>query len=262
MPLAADSVTAIDEGDGKKESSLPSNNTAYGKQEYWEERFETETEFEWLVSYRDVADMIRPCIASTSEILVVGCGNSSFSADLYDDGYPHITNVDYSANVIARMAHRHSTSRPLMKWRVVDMTDMSAFGDASFDCVIDKAAMDALMVNEGDVWNPSNDVRRMTTKMCSHISRVLRASSADDDDDSKRGYHLHISFAQPHFRKKYLLGTHGFDGEGDDAGSPPGDVSISNNGHEYSNKFGWDYKVEAIGGDSGCFHHFLYIMQK
>ena len=36
-------------------TTLPSNNKAYAKKEYWEERFATEESFEWLVSYDDIA---------------------------------------------------------------------------------------------------------------------------------------------------------------------------------------------------------------
>jgi len=66
--------------------------------------------------------------------------------------------------------------------------------------------------------------------MCSCIGRVLVPG----------GLHLHISFAQPHFRNRYLSGEH--------AGCD----------------FGWDLEHETIAGegDDGCFHHFFYIMQK
>eukprot|EP00978_Attheya_sp_CCMP212_P048656 scaffold555823_cov51-Attheya_sp.AAC.1 len=134
---------------------LPKNNTEYSKKEYWEERFATEEEYEWLVSYSDVADQLRPYLSSPqTRILVVGCGNSSFSADLYDDGFPRVINIDYSETVISTMRERHSIQRPSMEWLVMDMTDMSELEDDSFDVVIDKAAMDALMSNEKDVWNP------------------------------------------------------------------------------------------------------------
>jgi len=230
------------------EMLLPKNNVTYSKKEYWEERFANETDFEWLVSYNDVSNQIKPYIKNlSSKILVVGCGNSSFSSDLYDDGYPNITNIDYSDNVISCMKQRHSAERPTMTWQVMDMTDMSAFDNDTFDCVIDKAAMDAIMTNEGDVWSPDSDVVDKASVMCHHISRILK----------KGGYHLQISFAQPHFREKYLLGQHSSNGDNDDELDPL--VSIVNE-LEYSNKFGWDYKMETIGGD-GCFHNFLYIMQ-
>mmetsp|Transcript_19856 Transcript_19856/g.27935 ORF Transcript_19856/g.27935 Transcript_19856/m.27935 type:complete len:299 (+) Transcript_19856:31-927(+) len=255
-------------------TTLPRNNKEYGKREYWEERFATETEFEWLVSYSDIAPQITRFLhPKKKKILVVGCGNSSFSADLYDAGYTCITNIDYSRNVIDAMRKRHERTRPLMEWLVMDMTDMSAaFADESFDVVIDKAAMDALMTQEGDVWNPEQSVVDSCRTMCRHISRVLKLG----------GYHLHISFAQPHFRKKYLLGLHppslGCSSSSTNFWESVQDLKIdeqqqpkreeSSCSKEYSKEFLWDYEFETIGGggngdsNNGCFHHFLYIMQK
>jgi hypothetical protein len=119
------------------------------------------------------------------------------------------------------------------------MTDMSEFSDESFDAVIDKAAMDALMTQEGDVWNPEDSVVEKARSMCRHISRILKPG----------GYHLQISFQQPHFRKKYLLGWHG----------AAEDVLRREDG---SDEFRWSFRVENTGGDDGaCFQNFLYVMR-
>ena len=125
------------------------------------------------------------------------------------------------------------------------MTDMSDFLDESFDVVIDKAAMDVILTQEGDVWNPAQRVVDQSRDMCQHISRILKQG----------GCYLHISFAQPHFRKKYLLGWHAKEDR---------DNAITHDDDSYSHKFGWSFRVEAIAGDEhdGCFHHFLYIMTK
>jgi len=130
-------------------------------------------------------------------VLLVGCGNSTFSHDLYSDGVGTVTSLDYSEVVINSMREKHPETQTL-KWVVGDMTDLS-FPPSTFDVVIDKAAMDALMVNEGDVWNPDAEVVEKARSMCRGISEVLKEG----------GTHLHISFAQPHFRRKYLLGLHG-----------------------------------------------------
>jgi hypothetical protein len=74
---------------------------------------------------------------------------------MYDAGYHNIVNIDYSETVISAMKERHCVERPNMEWRVMDMTDLSELADETFDVVIDKAAMDAMMAVEGDVWNPS-----------------------------------------------------------------------------------------------------------
>ena len=97
---------------------LPKNNEEYGKKEYWDDRFTNEREFEWLVSYRDVASQLKPFLRTDNRILVVGCGNSSFSADLYDDGYQRICSLDYSQVVIDAMRKRNEGKRPEMEWVV------------------------------------------------------------------------------------------------------------------------------------------------
>jgi Methyltransferase domain len=63
------------------------------------------------------------------------------SPDLYDDGFCHVVNVDFEEKVVQDMARQHIRLRPLMTWRVMDMTDMKALPDASFDAVIDKGAI-------------------------------------------------------------------------------------------------------------------------
>uniref|UniRef100_A0A6T8FIE9 Methyltransferase type 11 domain-containing protein n=1 Tax=Proboscia inermis TaxID=420281 RepID=A0A6T8FIE9_9STRA len=127
----------------------------------------------------------------------------------------------------------------------MDMTILS-FQAEEFDVVIDKAAMDAIMTKENDVWNPSQEVVDSAWSMCSHISRVLK----------RNGQHIQISFAQPHFRNKYLLGQH----------VPTQNISA---GKSTTNQpvicaFHWDCRHETVEGtnSSGCFQNFMYIMQK
>ena len=227
--------------DGNATSAIPKLNRTYGSQEYWEERFSKEDSFEWLLSYEQLAPQLQPYLDKDCRILVVGCGNAPFSADLYDAGYEQITNIDYSPTVIRDMRAKHATTRPKMQWMVMDMTDMSALDDAYFDVVIDKAAMDALMTQEGDVWNPDARAIAASRAMCQHVSRILRSG----------GHFLQISLNQTHFRKKYLLGWHNND-------------SVDKSDDGYSEEFGWTFRAEQAAEDSvpGCFGHFLYAMTK
>ena len=149
---------------------IPTENKDYYEKEYWEQRFAEEETYDWLLTYVDIREIINelipPCAIISQDgkdqnvqnprILMVGCGNSTLSADMYDDGYTNITNIDYSINVIQKMKSFHEEKRPKMSWLEMDMTnlDFGSCNETSFDVIFDKAAMDALCTCEGSVWNP------------------------------------------------------------------------------------------------------------
>ena len=74
----------------------------YREVDYWNSRFKIETSKEWVCSFDQVAATLIPLINSSGpvdkdckKILIVGCGNSCFSADLYRAGFHNITNIDF-----------------------------------------------------------------------------------------------------------------------------------------------------------------------
>jgi hypothetical protein len=44
-----------------------------------------------------------PLLRADSRVFMVGCGNSPFSADMYDAGFTDIANVDYAPTVIEQV---------------------------------------------------------------------------------------------------------------------------------------------------------------
>lgn len=82
-----------------------------------------------------------------------GCGNSTMSGDMYSAGYHSITNIDYSSVCISAMSARNSDC-PGMTWHQMDMRELS-FPDASFDVVLEKATLDAILVEEKTPWEVS-----------------------------------------------------------------------------------------------------------
>ena len=135
---------------------MASKNSDYGLRSYWEGRFEKEDHYEWLGSYEDIIPSMRSAIAAAlstvksrkrADVLLVGCGNSNFSAKLAAEYTAmRVTSIDFSNTVIENMRIKY----PDLIWKVADMTDMREFLDSHFDVVIDKAACDALVTNEGD----------------------------------------------------------------------------------------------------------------
>ena len=53
---------------------------------------------------------------------MVGCGNSSLSAQLYEGGYHFITNVDFSATLVDEMRRRNEALEE-MDYVEIDITD-------------------------------------------------------------------------------------------------------------------------------------------
>ena len=52
----------------------------YGKQEYWDARYQQDNEpFEWYQHWAGFKDIVSPLFKTDNQILVVGCGNSSMS---------------------------------------------------------------------------------------------------------------------------------------------------------------------------------------
>lgn len=187
----------------------PRRNADYATKEYWDERFHKEEQHEWLVAYEDVKKHLAELAAKTDAILLIGCGNSGFSAAMRGAGYENIVSTDYSEIVIERMRAKH----PDMCWEVADMRALP-YAPACFDVVIDKAGLDATMVRspvlgtlrphlnaapreqagEGSVWDPVPEVVQAAHETCLSVLHVLKPG----------GRFVSISFQQPHFRKRYF----------------------------------------------------------
>ena len=214
------------------------SNGRFNKKTYWDERFKDEEKYDWLVEFQHIEKDLLPLLELDDKILVVGCGNSTFSRGLYDAGFRNIVNIDYSGVVIENMKNiNHSCEG--MTWLEMDMTNLT-FEDHTFDVVIDKAAMDALVVEEGDVWDPEQNVIDTVHRMCVGVRRVL----------VEGGKHIQISFAQPHFRTKYLMG-HRHTGAA---------VSAFESHQGHSDLYDWDLTFKTVSKDAGSLDFFMYMM--
>jgi len=225
-------------------SRLPSNKT-YASHSYWNSRFETEESYEWLNSFSDLSPYLLahlPPPSSLPRVLLVGVGNSGFSGGMYEAGWTEQVNTDYAGSVVEAMGERCKGSMPRARWEVMDMTDMGRFGEGEFDAVVDKAGMDAIVSDEGDVWCPNDKTVMMCRKYIEETYRVLKPG----------GVFVQVSFAQPHFRTKYLEAKHLTEGEREGGVGSREGVS-------------WEGGVEVKeieGGGEGCFQNFFYHMKK
>ena len=101
--------------------------------------------FDWLEDYSSLKPLLKDLLPDKSaKILIIGCGNAPLSEDMYDDGYQNIYNIDISSVVIKQMQERNQ-SRENMRYEVMDCTNMVGIPNESFDVVIDKSTIDALL---------------------------------------------------------------------------------------------------------------------
>ncbi|TRY74390.1 hypothetical protein TCAL_04600 [Tigriopus californicus] len=162
---------------------LPKDHEQFRQSDYWDGFFQKRggRAFEWYGEYTELCGILHKYIKLKDDILVVGCGNSTLSADLYNVGYQSMVSIDLSDVAIRQMNQVHGLERPGLSFVKMDVTDL-AFEENRFSCVLDKGTLDAMMTN--------NDAEVQTTidKMFSEIERVLRLG----------GRYICISLLQPH----------------------------------------------------------------
>ncbi|KAJ1798279.1 hypothetical protein LPJ59_002601 [Coemansia sp. RSA 2399] len=174
---------------------LPTDNTGYGTKAYWQQRYMQEPDscFDWFKTYKELEPLFSKHIATKdARILMLGCGNSTLSRDMYAAGYQNIVNADYSDVVIEQMRQR-TIHMDKMTWEVMDVREMP-LADGSISTAIDKGTLDALMCDNGDVWEPSAELCENVGREINEVERVLAPG----------GKFIWITFGQPHFRRRHL----------------------------------------------------------
>ncbi|XP_053599150.1 eEF1A lysine and N-terminal methyltransferase homolog [Microplitis demolitor] len=168
---------------------LPKCHEEFSKEDYWNTFFKKRGKktFEWYGEYPQLCGQLSKYVKVKDEILVVGCGNSKLSMDLYDVGYRSIKSIDISKIVIDQMIEQNRVDRPNLVFNKMDATQMT-YSDDTFSVIIDKGTLDALMSN--------NDEETLTKidKYFNEISRVLR----------RGGRYICISLLQEHILRKLI----------------------------------------------------------
>ncbi|XP_025829266.1 methyltransferase-like protein 13 isoform X2 [Agrilus planipennis] len=168
---------------------LPKTEDKFASKEYWDTFFKKRgaSAFEWYGEYTELSKHLHKYIKISERILVLGCGNSSLSSDLFDVGYRNIISIDISEIVIHQMKKLHSLIRPSLKFIHMDALNMT-FEEGEFSVAIDKGTLDALIPKE------SADVIEKATKYFKQIDKAIKFG----------GRYICISLLQSHVLRTIL----------------------------------------------------------
>ena len=203
-------MASIIEHNNNSDELLPLDDSDFSKKTFWNDFFvkRNEKAFEWYGQWSDIKGIVESYCPPEKEnsILVIGCGNSSTSEEMFDDGYGTICSIDFSEQVIKEMIKKtpRKKLRNGLKYEIMDMLHMT-FNDKLYDSVFDKGALDALMADA------SKKSAKDASQMFEEIDRVL----SDD------GVYLCVTLAQQQimsaifrfFREKWTVHIHTFSPE-------------------------------------------------
>jgi SAM-dependent methyltransferase len=122
--------------------------------------------YDWIADYQAIRQFLTPEfleVGLDARLLIVGCGTSTLSENLYASGFHNIVNVDIDAKQIELMRSVHA-DKPGMSWIVADLCDARSAlpADGSFDVAIDKGTLDALLCTDQAAEAPPTPERPST----------------------------------------------------------------------------------------------------
>eukprot|EP00668_Euglena_longa_P004725 GGOE01005517.1.p1 GENE.GGOE01005517.1~~GGOE01005517.1.p1 ORF type:complete len:316 (+),score=92.55 GGOE01005517.1:45-992(+) len=107
--------------------------------------------FDWLVEFEDLQDLLNPDHTFQpydTQVLVIGCGNSTLSAAMHAAGYALITSIDIDVGIVEEMKARHVDS-PTLRWLCLDIGEVhGALDTSSVGLAVDKGTLDAMLCGE------------------------------------------------------------------------------------------------------------------
>ncbi|CAM9511911.1 unnamed protein product [Choristocarpus tenellus] len=158
--------------DATKATLSPNEQDDYSSSSYWEQRYREGVSWEWYFGFQQLQPLFERFVPKTARVLEVGCGDKPLAWDLRADGYTgKICSFDFAPSVISQldkekkdcMEKRDDTDTEFMV-KVMDAREVE-FEANSFDLVVDKGTIDAMLCSE-----EGKDNARL---ICCEAGRVL-----------------------------------------------------------------------------------------
>ncbi|KYK68801.1 spermine/spermidine synthase family,related protein [Toxoplasma gondii TgCatPRC2] len=159
-----------------------------------------------------------------SRILHVGCGNSELAAELVEDGYTSVVNVDFSPVVISNMRRRFRHLRSALEWECLDVRNgalVKQFGSDSFDVVLDKGFLDAYISRDPEHCAAASEGGANGRGNCQLSETNVKSSNAWDYREEAQvylhsvlnvlkpgGVYILITLAQDYLAKELVRSLH------------------------------------------------------
>mmetsp|Transcript_10204 Transcript_10204/g.21608 ORF Transcript_10204/g.21608 Transcript_10204/m.21608 type:complete len:249 (-) Transcript_10204:60-806(-) len=146
--------------------------------------------FDWYLRWEQLKDIVGTLLSPESQILVLGCGTSALSEQMYAEGFVNITNVDRCGPLIDILHDKHQ-DKATMQYEEYDLVQaLPREWDGRFDFCIDKATLDCVACGR--------DKKQRVDQFLRNVSRVMKPSS---------GVLVSISHAAPEYRRSMLLSS-------------------------------------------------------
>jgi ubiquinone/menaquinone biosynthesis C-methylase UbiE len=164
---------------------------AYGSAAYWTRRYQAQDRsitVDWLCTFRHVQPILRKLLKSGANVLVLGCGASSFGREIDEEmDVAKVTLLDQS-DYLMRSASKYYGSLTRLGIAVDDWAaGLPNTPTASYDCLIDKSTLDTIACSGPDT-----------------IARIRRSIHTAARVLTPEGVFVSISAAPPEARVCYL----------------------------------------------------------
>jgi len=94
--VCSNRMTTAPTREHKPQGNEPQKTAEYLEKSYWDQRFESEEQYDWFKDLSHFRHLLLPHLRPSDRILVLGCGNSAMTMDLWKEGFKDICSIDLS----------------------------------------------------------------------------------------------------------------------------------------------------------------------